>query len=166
MKPVARTDRLVKALVEQDTLVYDQADDTACCLNSLASAVWRNCDGERSVEEIADVVTTEVDLPEGVEPETAVWGALNELEEHKLVAFGEGDLDETGMHRREALKVAVAGLALFPTIKSIVAPTTAMAQSPAPSSTPEPSSSAMLVTPTPSPSPSPTPSPTPTPTPS
>lgn len=152
MKPVARKDRLVKQVVDQETLVYDQAEDTACCLNSLASAVWRQCDGEHTVEEIADVVAAEVELPEGVEAETAVWGALNELAEHNLVDFGEGSLESTGMHRREAMKKAVAGLVLASTITAILAPTPAMAQT----GTPEVSASASASVPASTPTVTPT----------
>ena len=160
MKPTARSNRLVKQVVDQEILVYDQADDTACCLNSLASAVWNLCDGERTVEEIAAAVAADVVVAGEVDPETAVWGALNELAEHNLVDFG-GGAEEAGIHRREALKVAVVGLALFPTIKSVVAPTVAMAQSPAASASAS-ASSEPAVTPTNTPTNSVTPTNTPT----
>lgn len=138
MKPVARTDRLVKQVVDNDTLVYDPGDDTACCLNALASEVWRQCDGRRSVDDIVAHVGRTVKLPDGLTAEEAVWRALSELEDATLIApLGE---DATagigsGMKRRDLLKgLAMAGM--FPAVQKITAPSITSAMSPAPSSSP------------------------------
>lgn len=180
MKPIARKDRLIKQVVEQDTLVYDPADDTACCLNSLASAVWRRCDGTRTVDEIASLVAAEVSLPAGVDAVDAVWRVVEELEQNNLLAVSAEEAmtpGEGGMHRRELVKTFVA-FGLFPSIQRITAPRISNAASPLPTPTPtnSPSSSTPVVsqsaTPAPSVSPSSTPAPsvsatmTPTPTPS
>lgn len=178
MKPVARTDRLIKQVVDQDTLVYDPAEDTACCLNSLASFVWRLCDGKHSVEDIADALSREIKLPYGVEPEDAVWEVLDELKAHHLLAApADGSLEEAsaGMHRRDVVKM-LAVIPLFPAIQGITAPIAKNTASPAPTPTPSTSAPGVtqtntqtpMVTPsisTPAPSLTPTYTPTPTPTP-
>lgn len=167
MKPLARTDRLIKQEVEQDTLVYDPADDTACCLNSLASLVWRNCDGNHTVEEIAHVVGADVELPFGVEPADAVREVLDELRAHNLLAEpGIFDKWAETVARRDVVKL-LATLPLFPAIQSITAPISKSSASPppAPSSTatpPAPPASSPAVSPSVSSTPALTPTMTPT----
>ena len=151
MKPVARTDRLLKQSVDQEMLVYDPADDTACCLNSLATFVWRLCDGKHSVEEITDLLSRGFKLPYGVEPEDAVWEVLDELKAHRLlVAPAEGASDEApaGMRRRDAVKL-LAAIPLFPAIQGITAPITKQTTSPAPTPTPSTSGPGVTQTNTP-----------------
>ncbi|HVX40728.1 MAG TPA: PqqD family peptide modification chaperone [Gemmatimonadaceae bacterium] len=134
MNPIARTDRLIKQVVDQDTLVYDSADDSACCLNVLASAVWRRCDGEHSVEQIAELVSKEIELPEGVDPKAVVWRVLDELEEHHLVlslGVNEFDDDSADADRRKLVRM-LAVLPLFPAIQRITAPIHTTAASPPP----------------------------------
>jgi hypothetical protein len=149
MKPVARTDRLIRQVVGQETLVYDPSDDTACCLNPLATLVWRQCDGTHTVEEIATVVQQEMSLRDSAEAEEAVWRVLDELEKHHLLKATEG-LDQQ-IPRRDVLK-ALALLPFFPAIQQITAPSFATGASPAPSPTP----SGSLVSPSVSMSQSPT----------
>ena len=102
MKPLARTDRMIKQVVGQETLVYDPRAESACCLNPLAAAVWHLCDGEHTVPEIAALVAAQVDLPEGLDAETAVWRALEELEENNLID-GPLEVAAAGMVRRDVL---------------------------------------------------------------
>ncbi len=167
MKPVARTDRLIKQVVDQETLVYDPDDDTACCLNSFATLVWRQCDGAHSVEQIAALVSAEMQFPDGVTAEDAVWRVLDELEEHRLISMpADGDVEEatSGIRRRELVK-ALAMLPLFPAILQITAPSRSQTTSPSPSATASAPRSTASQTPTHTPTNSQTAMP-PTPTPS
>jgi len=160
MKPIARKDRLIRQVVDQDTLVYDPADDTACCLNALASAVWRHCDGTRTVEEIAALVAAEVPLPSGVEAVDAVWRVVEELEQNNLLAVSADEalaVGDGGMRRRDLVKSFVA-IGLFPSIQRITAPRIGNASSPLP--TPTPTNSPTASTPTLSLSATPTVTPT------
>jgi hypothetical protein len=52
-KPKAKTERLIVREIDGETLVYDHSRYTASCLNEFAARVWRECDGETSVAEIA-----------------------------------------------------------------------------------------------------------------
>jgi len=180
MKPLARTDRLIKQVVDQDTLVYDAADASACCLNALASVVWKYCDGQHTVSEIAALVSSETTLPYGVDAEDAVMEVLDELTAHGLLVEGDAfNKWMKSMQRRDVVKM-LAALPLFPAIQSITAPRFDSTTSPGPTSTPTASKTAVATTPTTtvtrsvsqsntpsesaSPPPTPLPSPTPTPT--
>ena len=68
--------RLIVREIGDETLVYDCARDAATCLNNFAAKVWRQCDGEKSVAEIADELG---------EDERAVWLALHQLTEAELL---------------------------------------------------------------------------------
>jgi hypothetical protein len=68
--PKAKPDRLIVREIDGETLVYDRSRDAASCLNEFAAKVWRECDGETSVSEIAAALG---------EHERAVWLALHQL---------------------------------------------------------------------------------------
>ena len=53
--PLARSDeRLVVEELEDEVLVYDLDSDRAHCLSAPAAAVWRQCDGETTVEALGE----------------------------------------------------------------------------------------------------------------
>ena len=62
--------------IDGETLVYDRSRDAASCLNEFAARVWRECDGETSVAEIAAALG---------EDERAVWLALHQLTKAQLL---------------------------------------------------------------------------------
>jgi hypothetical protein len=68
--PKAKAERLIVREIDSETLVYDRGRDAACCLNEFAASIWRECDGETSVAEIASALG---------EDERAVWLALHQL---------------------------------------------------------------------------------------
>jgi len=51
--PKARSEEIITRQVEGELLIYDQARDSAHCLNETAAAVWKLCDGQSSVGAIA-----------------------------------------------------------------------------------------------------------------
>jgi Coenzyme PQQ synthesis protein D (PqqD) len=68
--PKAKTERLIVREIDGETLVYDRAHAAASCLNEFAARVWRACDGETSVAEIAAALGDD---------EPAVWLAPHQL---------------------------------------------------------------------------------------
>ncbi|HXC24104.1 MAG TPA: PqqD family protein [Solirubrobacteraceae bacterium] len=123
--PRARRDGLLEETAGEELLLYDQNSHTAHCLSSTAAGVWRHCDGERDVTELAELAEAS---------ESLVADALQELREKDLLA-GEPSLTERavpGVSRREAIvRVArygatAAGASL---IVSATAATSAMAAS-------------------------------------
>jgi Coenzyme PQQ synthesis protein D (PqqD) len=106
--------------IDGETLVYDQSCDAASCLNEFAARVWRECDGETSVAEIASALG---------EDERAVWLAVHQLKKAQLlteaIAFP-SDMS-VAKSRREITGRLGLGAAVF--VTSIVAPMPAQAAS-------------------------------------
>ncbi|ETW97225.1 MAG: hypothetical protein ETSY1_23515 [Candidatus Entotheonella factor] len=129
MNPKARRDELLIYEMEDELFVYTLHDDGAHGLNPVAAAVFRACDGSRSVSEIAQVLHQTFEIPQN---ETLALTALtlDRLTEAGLLEPGYGHAEPT---RRELLrrlgKFATVSAALMPVISSITAPTPAMAQS-------------------------------------
>ena len=128
--PLARKSSLVVKEVDDETLVYDLDSDQAHCLNSTAARVWKNCDGNNTVTDIAAQIASP-DQP--AVDENVVWLALDQLEKFKL-------LDEApvkpamlaGMNRRQMVaRLGLAAVAL-PAIVSIVTPHASAQASPPP----------------------------------
>src|SRR5277367_3365428 len=113
--PKAKTERLIVKVIDDETLVYDHG--RASCLNEFAARVWRECDGEKSVADIADELG---------EDERAVWLALHRLNKSKLLVEEIAlPLDmRTGKTRREIAGQLGLGAAVA-AVSSIVAPTAA-----------------------------------------
>jgi Coenzyme PQQ synthesis protein D (PqqD) len=118
--PKAKTERLIVREIDGETLVYDRGRDAASCLTEFAARVWRECDGETSVAEIAAALG---------EDEPAVWLALHQLTKAQLlteaIAFPP-DMS-TAKSRREIGGRLGLGAAAF--VASIVAPMPAQAAS-------------------------------------
>jgi hypothetical protein len=124
--PHAREDGLIVRIIDNEIIVYDKERDKAHCLNQTAALVWNNCDGKRSVAEIARRMQAELNAP--VET-NVVWYALKQLDKYQLlqdpISLPE---DVVALTRREFLKkVGVAAAVAVPMIFSITAPTPAFA---------------------------------------
>jgi hypothetical protein len=131
MRPRARNDGLLVREVFDELVIYDQEEQRAHSLNSTVAVVWQNCDGHRTVDDLAALLHEELNLPVDQE---LVWLALRQLERAGLL---QGRLNRPpnveGVSRREVLRRvgSIAGATfLLPAIGSIVAPTPAMASTP------------------------------------
>lgn len=134
---MARKKNLIVQAVDEEVIVHDQEQNTSHCLNRTAGIVWHYCNGQNTVEDMARLL--EQELPRAaakdVDVEDLVWQALEELERCRLIeAYQSSPAVTERISRRKAMKTAalVGGFALglFPAIRSIVAPTPAMAGSP------------------------------------
>jgi Coenzyme PQQ synthesis protein D (PqqD) len=123
--PRARRDGLLEEAVGEELLLYDRGSHTAHCLSPVAAYVWRHCDGQRHVAELAELAGVSEDL---------VAGALRELREKDLLVAEPELMQSTvpGVSRREAIgrvgrygAAAVAGSMIV----SATAATPAMASS-------------------------------------
>ena len=122
--PISKTPPLTEAEELQDeTLVYDLERDKASCLNHTAALVWRHCDGQKSVAEVAALLEEQAGTPTD---EAVVWMALDRLSRiHLLSEPVTLPADKAQYSRREVLRRLrrVAGISLLlPVIESIVAP--------------------------------------------
>jgi Coenzyme PQQ synthesis protein D (PqqD) len=120
-------------LVTQDwngeTLVYDLETHRAHCLNVTAAFVWRQCDGRRSVAQIAKRVGARFGQPADRE---LVRLALRRLKKARLLKPSKPSGPARGLTRREATRKLGRLSALsviIPTVTSILAPTPAAAAS-------------------------------------
>jgi hypothetical protein len=123
--PRARQDGLLEETVGEELLLYDQESHTAHCLSPIAACVWRHCDGEHDMTELAELTGAS---------ESLVADALNELREKDLLDAKHGLMQNTipGESRREAIVRVTrygAAAASASMIVSATAATPAMASS-------------------------------------
>ena len=82
LMPRARQDELVVEELRDETLVYDLERHKARCLNPTAALVWRHCDGQTSVAEVAALLEEQSATPAD---ESVVWMALDRLSRAHLI---------------------------------------------------------------------------------
>jgi len=112
-----------------EVLVYDEQSHHIHRLNQVSAAVWRHCDGRRTVADLATETGMAAEM---------VQVALGKLADARLL---DGDLPAgvraAGQSRRSFLKkAAVAGGVALPVLVSISAPTAAQTTSQPPTPTP------------------------------
>jgi hypothetical protein len=118
-QPQARNDRLVSSEISDELLLFDLQHKRIHCLNHTAARVWRACNGQRSVSQIAAEIAPET--PESVD---AVWLALEQLSKSNLLV---GELPQrpepSGMSRRDLIrKLGTGAIIAVPLITSLLAP--------------------------------------------
>lgn len=125
IKPLARTNDLIIQTIADETMVYDTITDRAYVLSPSAAAVWKACNGERTVQEIAHFLSRETPTNDQV-----VWYALAQLNP-LLKETVRTPKEFAGLSRRQFLARTglVAGAVAIPVVVSLVAPQAAHAQS-------------------------------------
>ena len=122
--PLARTNGLVVQEVPNEVLVFDMETNEAHCLNETAAMVWKYCDGNTSVEKIAQILGENNGSNVN---DDLVWLAIDQLNEHKLLEK-EVETKFAGQSRREALrKIGLASMIALPIIASMAAPRSVLA---------------------------------------
>ncbi len=123
LMPRARQDELVVEELPDETLVYDLKRHKARCLNRTAALVWRRCDGQTTVAEVAALLERQLKIPAD---EAVVWMALDRLgTAHLLREPVTLPAERARYSRREVLRTLrrAAGISLLlPVVESIVAP--------------------------------------------
>jgi hypothetical protein len=127
MRPHARRDGLLVENVGDELVIYDRERDRVHSLNTTAGLVWRNCDGERGITEIAALLAEQRGI---AVPEDVVLLTLRRLQKAHLLRDTVPEIAECAtFSRREMLRnLQLAGVTfLLPVVTSITAPTPAMA---------------------------------------
>lgn len=127
-KPLSRKSNLVVQEVNGEVLIYDLNNGKAFCLNSTSALVWQACNGERSIAEINDFVSRQLNSPVN---DDLIWLALDQLKEENLIE-NKTELNSKfeGLSRREVIrKVGLTSLAAIPVLMSITAPVAAQTAS-------------------------------------
>lgn len=117
-----RRDLLIRELIDE-VILYDGTMKKAHCLNDTAAAVWRLCDGRRSVTEIACELGQDEEL---------VWMALHEMEKSGVLnAEIPLTLRSNELSRRELMtKIGIKAAIALPIVSSILVPPASAAPSP------------------------------------
>jgi hypothetical protein len=138
-----------------EVLVYDLKRDKAHCLNQTAAAVWKLCDGQRTVAEIAALVSRQTagasrqsadgsrqepergssptvregsELNDHAMTEQMVWLALEQLgRDHLLEQRMKWPAAIPHLSRREVMRLGLGAAIAVPLIVSISAPLPAQA---------------------------------------
>ncbi len=122
--PIARSTGLVVQEVPDEVLVYDLDSNKAHCLNKTAALVWKSCNGNNTVSDIAKLVESQAGGSVG---DDIVWLAIDQLSETGLL---ETQLASkfAGQSRRAVIKkIGLASMIAIPVIASLVAPPSALA---------------------------------------
>jgi len=128
--PKARDEQIIVEQILDETLVYDLKRHKGHRLNRTAAAIWRRCDGQTTVAEMAASLP-ELGLPADAELVRYTLARLEGV--HLLHERVTPRLRKPTISRREILsKLAQGGSValLLPVVSSIAAPTPAMAASP------------------------------------
>ena len=80
--PHARDEGLVAEELPDEMLVYDLDTHKAHCLNQTAAMVWKHCDGQTPVRDIALILRDKMNTP--VDDEI-VWFSLDQLSKAHLL---------------------------------------------------------------------------------
>ena len=123
--PRARTSRLVTRDLGDELLVYDLERHKAYCLNQVAMQVFRHCDGETTIPDMARRIGNALGLPVD---EQAVRLGLLRLEKAHLLDRPVAQILHTS--RREMLRtLGRAAAVVVPLVTAITVPTSAQAAS-------------------------------------
>ena len=132
MHAKARREGIIVKEIEREFVLYDENALRAHELNAAAGSVWRHCDGETSVRGLADAMAAETELPAD---EDIVHLALGQLSGAGLLEGPQKGFEPRISRRQiiQRLSLASSLTVLLPMVGTIVAPSSAMAQSgPAP----------------------------------
>jgi len=123
--PRARTSRLVTRDLGDELLVYDLERHKAYCLNQVAMQVFRHCDGETTIPDMALRIGNALGMPVD---EQAVRLGLVRLEKAHLLDSAVAQILHTS--RREMLRtLGRAAVVVVPLVTAITVPTSAQAAS-------------------------------------
>jgi hypothetical protein len=126
-RPLVRTNQLVCEDVSEECVIYDAREKRAHHLNSTSTWIWRRCDGNTTIEALADSLAQEFNVTDGL---PVLVTGLEQLETRELldnpVDFNLLAVEQAAISRRA---VVAGGSVLMPLVVSILAPTPAAAKS-------------------------------------
>jgi Coenzyme PQQ synthesis protein D (PqqD) len=127
MYPRALQTGLLKKTVGDQLILYDQEQNSLHTLNHTAAAIWRLCNGQRTVAEVARQASQELGA---TVDDSVVWLALEQLHDAGLLAEPVANpMPPAGVSRRTLVRraSAVAAGVLLPAIASVNARSSARA---------------------------------------
>lgn len=126
--PKARNNDLVTRQIPGELLIYDLRRHKAFCLNDTAASVWKNCNGKRSVKDLARALESDQHAPVD---DKVIWLALDQLEKSNLLQTSlTRPSNLVPVSRRSLLRAGVATAIALPIVTMIAAPTAQAAGTP------------------------------------
>ena len=124
-RPIARTEHLIFEEVQDESVVYNPEQKKAYNLNSTLTWIWRRCNGQSTVQQIAADFGRQFETDNALE---IVVSGLRQLQTSQLVdgMTDLGEMPESTVSRRS---VVTAGSVLLPAMVSVLAPPPAAAKS-------------------------------------
>ncbi|MBC7911853.1 MAG: PqqD family peptide modification chaperone [Pyrinomonadaceae bacterium] len=108
-----------------EVLIYDLDRHKAICLNQSAALVRQHCNGQTSVEQIAQRLEKDLQTPISMD---VVYLALDSFSKDQLLEERVMLPVEMGLNRREVMRrIGLATAVALPLVASIIAPTAAHA---------------------------------------
>lgn len=115
-----QSDHIAVQDVEPETLIYDERSHKAWCLNHSSACIWRLCDGQNTIVQIAAIAATKLGSPI---TEDLVLLTLAELTEKGLLLPEAAEFLPQGISRRLMIgRVGLTAAALLPVIAALTAP--------------------------------------------
>jgi hypothetical protein len=126
--PLFRKKGIVNQDAQNELLIYDLKTNQAFCLNQTSALVYEMCDGTKSVAEISQSLSSKIKSPV---TEEFVWLAIEQLKKNNLLEQNQELIPEYGgLSRRQIIKkIGLGTMVALPLVSSIIAPTSAQAQS-------------------------------------
>lgn len=127
-RPKTRNENIVVQEIEKEILIYDLKTNKALCLNETSAIIYGLCNGNRSVTEIADLMSVKLKT---LVSEEFVWLTLNELKREDLLEIdSDNERFLNSVSRRELVKKAgIASMIALPLVTSLIAPKASQAAS-------------------------------------
>jgi hypothetical protein len=127
-RPLARKIELVEQQLNGELLIYDLRINKAYCLNETSTLVYQLCNGKNTVAEISNLISKKLNQPV---TEDLVWLALDGFKKDNLLEQSEQfEINFNNLSRRQVIrKIGLGSMVMLPLISSLVAPTSAQAQS-------------------------------------
>ena len=119
--PRARSEGLVVENLEDEVLVYDLSRQKSHCLNQTADLIWKHCDGQTSLAQMARIINKETNEPI---TEQAIWLGLKQLAgAHLLQERLNVPTHLANISRRKLIRRMGLTAMTLPLILTITAPT-------------------------------------------
>jgi hypothetical protein len=126
--PKARKDDLVTRQITGELLVYDLKRHKAFCLNNTAATVWKNCNGKRTVSDLAAALNNEHHSPAD---EKVIWLALDQLEKSYLLETRTTrPVGLPPISRRSLIRAGIVTAVTLPLVTMITSPVAAQGATP------------------------------------
>jgi hypothetical protein len=119
MLPLARREKLTVREMPDETLVFDNRNNKAHCLNRTAAFIWKHCDSRTTLAQLALALHSGLGLPAN---ESVVRLALEQLDRRQLLAQNVEPQEESRRRgRRDVLRKLALTAAALPIVMTLTA---------------------------------------------